>query len=290
MSTTRLNFLAKTLDGFAFRSRKWARGRAERISKTAPERALALFAAAAERGDPEAAFLVGERYLEGIGASRHPPSAARWFQRAAEAGHVRAQCRLATLYLFGVAKASVECNARLFEPAELEGADYHEALVWARRAAEAGAPDAQAMLAFILSSGPEELRDPDAAFEWYRRSSEQDCPEGRLGYAIALMLRSESAENTLAARHELAAAAEAGLPIAHYLLGVAAERAVGTAMDEGQARVHYKIAAEAGLRTAQLRLGLLLIEGRGGPADPLNGESWLRRAALGGDKIGRAHV
>ena len=34
---------------------------------------------------------------------------------------------------------------------------------------------------------------------------------------------------------------------------------------------------------AQARLGLLLLEGRGGPVDLLNGETWLRRAALGGD-------
>ena len=101
-----------------------------------------------------------------------------------------AQCRLAALYLFGVARGTVEPNARLFETVELERPDYHAAFHWARCAAEAGSPDAQAMLAFILSSGPEELRDPDAAFEWYRKSAEQDCPQGRLGYAIALMLRS----------------------------------------------------------------------------------------------------
>ena len=128
--------------------------------------------------------------------------------------------------------------------------------------------------------GPEDLRDPDAAFEWYRKSAEQDCPQGRLGYAIALMLRADSADKTSAARDELVRAAEAGLPTAHYLLGVGAERAVGTALDEAEARRHYKIAAEAGLGNAQMRLGLMLLEGRGGPADPLNGESWLRRAAL----------
>ena len=248
-------------------------------------RALALFAAAAEAGDTEAAFIVGERYLEGKGTLRHPASAAQWYQRAAEAGHVRAQCRLAALHLFGVPQACAvgpkqgtvrasRVGGRLIITRPCSGR---------RRAAEAGAPDAQAMLAFIFSSGPEDLRDPDAAFEWYRKSAEQDCPQGRLGYAIALMLRTDIADNMSAARNELIRAAEAGLPTAHYLLGVAAERGVGTALDEAEARRHYKFAAEAQLGTAQMRLGLMLLEGRGGPADTLNGESWLRRAALGGE-------
>lgn len=280
----RLNLLARPLDRFASRSSKRARVRAERLSKSEPERAFALFAAAAESGDAEAAFTVGERYLEGKGLLRHPVEAARWYHRAAEAGHLRAQCRLAQLHLLGLPQAAVGPNAGLFEPVEPGGADYHAAMLWARPAAEAGAPDAQAMLAYILCSGPEGLRDPDAALQWYRKSAEQDCPQGRLGYAIALMLRADTAEKTVAARDELVRAAQAGLPTAHFLLGVGAEDAVGTRMNETEARQHYKIAAEAGLASAQVRLGLMLLQGRGGPADPLNGESWLRRAALGGNR------
>ena len=115
-----LNLLAKPLDRFASRSPKRALARAERLSKAAPSRALALFAAAAEAGDTEAAFIVGERYLEGKGTLHHPASAVQWYQRAAEAGHLRAQCRLAALHLFGVPQAcAVGPNTRLFEPVEL---------------------------------------------------------------------------------------------------------------------------------------------------------------------------
>ena len=67
-----MNLLAKPLDRFASLSPKRARARAERLSEAAPERALALFAAAAEAGDTEAAFIVGERYLEGKGTLRPP--------------------------------------------------------------------------------------------------------------------------------------------------------------------------------------------------------------------------
>lgn len=218
-----LSVLATLIDRFAARSRKYARARADHISETAPERALALFAAAAEAGDIEAAFIVGERYLEGKGTPRHASEAARWYHRAAEAGHMGAQCRLAQLYLFGPSKAAAGQATGLFDITEAgEGADYHAALPWARRAAEAGVADAQAVLAHILTAGPEALRDPEAALNWYQKSAAQDCPQGRLGYGTALLRRADTAAQTSAARDQLRRAAEAGLPAAHYLLGQAA--------------------------------------------------------------------
>src|ERR1700693_5562470 len=123
---TRLNVLAKQLDRVAALSPKYARARAEHISGTAPERALALFVAAADAGDAEAAFIVGDHYLEGKGTLRRSSEAARWYYRAAEAGHAGAQCRLAQLYLFGLSKAAAGQGAELFEMTEAqEGADYH---------------------------------------------------------------------------------------------------------------------------------------------------------------------
>ena len=229
-----LNVLAKPLDRFASLLPKLALSRAKRLSETAPQRAFALFATAAEAGDAEAAFAVGERYLDGKGTLRQPFEAARWYHRAAEAGHARAQCRLAQLHLVGLAQGAVGPNAGLFDPVEAGVADYYAAVLWARRAAEAGASEAQALLAYILTSGPEELRDPDAAFEWYRKSAEQDCPQGRLGYVIGLMQRADTADKAFAAHDELVQAAEAGLPTAYYLLGLGAERGIGTKLGRGR--------------------------------------------------------
>src|ERR1700722_1562747 len=70
-SMARLNIFAKLLDRFAARSSKYARARAEHIVETAPERALALFTAAAQAEDVEAAFIVGEHYFAGKGTLRH---------------------------------------------------------------------------------------------------------------------------------------------------------------------------------------------------------------------------
>jgi hypothetical protein len=280
---TGLNLFAGTLNRLASRSSRRKRVRAERLSDAEPQRAFALFAAAAEAGDAEAAFKVGEFYLDGKTVLGQPAEAARWYRRAAEDGHLGAQVRLAQLHLLGLPEDAVDAAGGLFETAKSIGVDYCAAMRWAKRAADAGVPDAQAILGYILSSGPEELRDPDAALKLYRESAQHDCPQGRLGYALMLMTQADTAEKSLAAHDELVLAAAAGLPTAHYLLGAEAERGAGTAQDDTKAREHYTIAAEAGLASAQTRLGLLLLEGRGGPADLLNGESWLRRATLSGD-------
>ena len=47
----------------------------------------------------------------------------------------------------------------LFANAGRTNPDYESALKWARAAAEAGASDAQALLGYILTAGPETIRD-----------------------------------------------------------------------------------------------------------------------------------
>ena len=55
-----LNVFARQVDRFAARSPQTAQARAKHLAEAAPERALGLFAVAAEAGDAQAAFAVGE--------------------------------------------------------------------------------------------------------------------------------------------------------------------------------------------------------------------------------------
>ncbi len=59
-----------------------------------------------------------------------------------------------------------DCLLRDAEPS-LHSTAYLDAVVWMRRAAEAGSPEAQAALALIYLEGPEGLRDPAEAAFWY---------------------------------------------------------------------------------------------------------------------------
>src|SRR6201996_8686396 len=132
--------------------------------------AFVLLSRAARSGVPEAEFRVGRCYLEGSGV---PPSRAdgvRWVERAASKGYVEAQALLATLCLHGLgpgfADAGTGSGAGLFGGQTAAQPDYPSAAKWARLAAEAGSADGQAVLGFILTSGPEDLRNVDEGDRW----------------------------------------------------------------------------------------------------------------------------
>ena len=246
-----------------------------------------MLAKAARRGDAEAEYRVGRCYLEGIGVPVSRGDAAHWLDRAARAGRIEAQATLAALHLMGVAASDHGTGrADLFAGNAAHEPDYAAAEEWARRAAEGGAPDGQALLGYILTSGPEAKRDLTQAAEWYRRSAEAGCPQGELGHALALLRTAPQGApeqaRTQAAVH-MAKAAAAGLPTALYLLGVMTEFAVGIERDLAAAAQLYRQAAEKGVRSGQARWGLALMEGRGVARDPTAGESWPRRAANAGD-------
>ena len=138
-----------------------------------PAEAFKLLAPVAKAGHAEAEFLVARCYLEGRGV---PPSAAegaRWLERAATQGFLEAQSMIAALYLRGIpgmepgAALQGEAGAllgdrpaaALFGASEAGKPDYEKAVAWATKAAEGGSADGQALLGFILTSGPEALRD-----------------------------------------------------------------------------------------------------------------------------------
>lgn len=55
----------------------------------------------AKQGDPDAQFDIAERYYKGRGVEKSLDDAVVWYQRAANAGHDRAQCTLAMLVFIG---------------------------------------------------------------------------------------------------------------------------------------------------------------------------------------------
>jgi hypothetical protein len=258
------------------------------------KRAFPLLVRAASGGIAEAEFRVGRCYLEGVGVPPSRSQGARWLERAANQGYVEAQALLATLFIHGLAADAGDGHlgaANLFAADTTVAPDYAAAERWARRAADGGSADGQALLAFILTSGPEDRRNPDEALEWYRKSAAAGCPQGHLGYALS-MARDGGADPAMQARiiEHLQSAADASLPTALYLLGMITERGLGLPTDPVAAADFYRRAAEKGHRGGQARWGLALLEGRGVAADPLDGESWLRRAALAGDPEAAALV
>src|SRR5580704_13015691 len=187
--------------------------------------AFPLLTRSAKAGIADAEYRVACCYLEGAGVPASRIEGARWLQRAAGHGHVEAQTLLGGLCVHGLAgDVNGARPERLFAEEGPGEPDFASALKWSRQAAEAGSAKAQAVLAYVLTCGPEEMRDLEEAHRWYQRSAAAGCPEGCLGYALSLAPRTQDE----AGRHEVAEhlrqAAEAELPTAIYLLAVLTEQ------------------------------------------------------------------
>ncbi len=268
-------------------------------------RALRQFAQAAHGGLPHAQFRLGRCYLLGLGVPSGLDAALRWLTQAAEGHDVEAQVLLASLALQGI---SMDAKASLFEPATRHAgqpADYQMALHWGRQAADAGSAEAQTLVGYILTSGPEELQDPPRAAQYYQQAAANGFAQGQLGWALALLRDGASPAVDAEAWQLLESAANADLPAAHFALGVlaeqaGAEQAVAEQAGAEQAEhnddrltrgtAHYREAAEHGHRSAQFRYGIALLTGRGVKQDAQSGETWLRRAGLAGEPLAAAMV
>lgn len=276
-------------DKLAARNPKRAVVRAQELAAQGEhERAFKLYAIAAEAGLPEAQRELGLYYLRGdVSGFRSAAEAARWLTPAAEKGDIKAQSVLGGLYANGF---QAEAATNLFADSKADKADLEVAFKWTLKAAEANDPDAQALAGFLFATGPQEFQDIERAKYWYGLAAQAGKPQGHLGLGTLTLLEANTDELTFKAVEHIKAAAEADIATGHYYLGLIYERAIGVHTDLGLAAYHYGIAAQKGIRDAQCRYGTMLFNGRGIAPNPVEGETWLRRAGLAGNKEAAALV
>ena len=250
-------------------------------------------AAAARSGLPEAQARLGLCYLGGKGVPANDAEARHWLAQAAEAGNATAQTALASLALrgiggpWGVSGAGSGERGPFQTRAEASEPDHRLAAGYARQGAEGGSAEAQALLACILEADASLERNAGEMEALYRASATAGWPLGQLGHARMLM-EAGTPEALSEALIPLRAAAGAGLPTACFLLGVLLEAGAGGEPDPAAAAVQYRAGAEHGHTGAKTRLGLSLLTGRGVPVNDVEGETWLRRAAMDGDPVAAA--
>ncbi|GAB1717882.1 MAG: Sel1-like protein [Nitrobacter sp.] len=164
---------------------------------------------AALHGDPAAAFEVGLRYAEGKGVAVNYVEAAKWYDRAAQAGVVPAMFRLGTLHEkgLGVAKDLDAARRYYMQAAERDnakamhnlavldadgggkGADYTSAAQWFRKAAERGVTDSQFNIGILYARGIGIEQNLAEAYKWFSLAAAQgDVDSGRKRDEIAKRL------------------------------------------------------------------------------------------------------
>jgi len=266
---------------------------------------------AADAGSSEGAHRLALVYALGLaGTPRNDARAVELFEKAANAGHARAQLNLGILYLRGQgvprdliqARAWLEKAATGGDPqalyalartlsesgADVPGADPVRAADLYRKAAEKGHALAGLRYGLALSEGVGIKRDLPAAQRWLMQARENGVPEAAL--ALGDMAARTPASRDKAANERIVqsalswydVAAQAGVPSAQFKLANAYFAGVGVPRDPAQAMLWYSRAAQQGLPQAQHALGLMLIGGVAGTTDPVEGYKWLLLAEKGG--------
>lgn len=112
---------------------------------------------------PEALFLMGTAFAEGLGKTRDPVAAAIWYQRAALLDHMLAQHNMGNIYASGT---GVSQNDSL-------------AVYWWRLAAQQGDAIPQFRLAVMLEEGRGTPLDIELAIHWYGESAQRGYRRSR---------------------------------------------------------------------------------------------------------------
>src|SRR5438132_1662745 len=115
--------------------------------------AVAIWRPLAEKGDPEAAFNLGQAYRLGRGVPTNLGAAQTWFERAVQKGHVDAQATLGLL---------------LFQ-----NGNQPEGLKWLKAAAEQGEPRALLVYGTALFNGDSVTQDPILGYAYVSRAAAQ---------------------------------------------------------------------------------------------------------------------
>ena len=173
-------------------------------------------------------YLTGEKYYFGEGVAKDAVEAVKWFRKAAEQNHAKAQCALGNCYCSGEGVTK----------------DYVEALNWYRKAAEQNYAGAEFRLGYCYREGEGVAKDYAESVKWFRRAAEHGS--GRQAqYNLGVFYeKGEGVERDYAeAVKWYRKAAEENHAQAQYNLGVCYEKGHGVQQNFPEAYKFYKLAA-----------------------------------------------
>ncbi|KRQ14498.1 tetratricopeptide repeat protein [Bradyrhizobium manausense] len=148
---------------------------------------------AAMKGDATAAYEIGVRFAEGKGVAANYDEAAKWYDRASQAGVVPATFRLGTLYEKGLGvkkdadiarryytQAAERGNAKAMHNLAVldadgggRGANYKSAAQWFRKAADRGVADSQFNLGILYARGIGVEQNLAESYKWFSLAAAQ---------------------------------------------------------------------------------------------------------------------
>jgi uncharacterized protein len=225
----------------------------------------------AERGDLDAQYRLGEKYMYGQGADKDVARGLAWWRKAAAHGHIQAQWQLGFVHEMG----------------RVVPRDDRQAAAWYRRAATHPGADpessrfkaaAQFKLGQMLIEGRGVRRDTSAGLAMLGQAAESGDPH------FQWMLGEQYAQGQVTARDDQRAllwfrrAADQGDGNGQLALGRAYAEGRGVAVDKPEAARWYLAAAQTGAYGARLPLALAYHHGDGVPRDDAAAYLWAWKA------------
>ncbi|MBI5773624.1 MAG: SEL1-like repeat protein [Verrucomicrobia bacterium] len=230
--------------------------------------AVKWFQKAAEQNHAKAQYNLGALYANGEGVMKDEAQAVKWFRKAAEQNHAKAQYNLGNCYYDGegVVKNDVE------------------AVKWYRKAAEQNDIRAQSHLGICYATGQGVAKDEVEAAKWYRKASEQNLAKAQYNLGVCYVNGEGVAKDYVEAVKWYRKAAEQNNAEAQNNLGGCYAKGRGVAKDEVEAVKWWRKAAEQNLASAQYNLGVCYAFGEGVAKDYVEGYKWFLLAAAQGDE------
>jgi len=253
----------------------------------------------AEKGNVDAQYTVGVRFLRGEGVEKNPTKAVEWIRKAAEQDHAGAQYQLGIFYRDGVGVSASESEAvkwlRLASSWGVSKAQHDlDALlrkhILASENAFAANPElsdaeSQFALGLMYVDGKGVDKDPTTAAQWFLKAARQNHIEAqyRLGemYQNGIGVKPDTSE----AKLWLSKAAGKGLDKASDALQEILRAEERNILDKELQSLKnspiypYLLSANQGDTNAKYKVGIMYIKGLDAPQDTQEGIRWLQSAA-----------
>ena len=257
---------------------------------------------AAESGNAEAQYLLGNAYQKGQGVKKDYKLAVEWYNKSAELGNANDSCALFSFgFIFeeglGIKQDYKKALDWFTKSAEKNDAaaqhslgamyyygegvrhDYKKALEWFSKSAEQGDPNGQYGLGLLYANGEGIKQDDLKAIEWFTKSAKQGNSNAPLQLGF-IYWNKESPQNDYRKAFEwLSNPAEQGNAEAQYVLGNLYDYGLGVKKDYQKAIEWYTKSAEQGNADAEYAMGFMYRLGEGTQKDNRIAFEWINKSA-----------
>jgi TPR repeat protein len=261
-----------------------------------PVKARELYVSAANAGLADAEFNLGLEFA----SEKNFVEARKWYQKAADQGHLRALNNLGNIYILGrgvpvdlelakkyltkPATTGIAVSQLGMASAFFAQKNVAEAMPWLRRSIQGGFIGAYGRYAASLYRGEGVERDVTAALDLARKVAKRGDGNSQALVALILLQNADKMPADPKEAYELArTSAERGNSFGERILGTCYYRGFGVKQDFQEAVHWYRLSAEQNDATAACNLAALLESGTGAARDIREAVKWYWVGAEAGD-------